>query len=112
MGRAEQMQRLPPPRRRWTFTGGSSEAGIDILFVHPDWWASRVMWIPTEREQLALCINESVRTARHCDHCGAAGAIKLCSRCMRARYCGAECQRAKWKKHKACCLGPDGLPRS
>jgi hypothetical protein len=28
---------------------------------------------------------------------------KKCSTCMITSYCGAECQRADWKKHKLCC---------
>ncbi|KAI9021313.1 hypothetical protein DFJ74DRAFT_756909, partial [Hyaloraphidium curvatum] len=43
-----------------------------------------------------------------CDHCGANGKIKRCSRCGVARYCGAECQRAAWKEHKKAPRGPFG----
>ena len=39
-----------------------------------------------------------------CSHCGTQGvAIKHCSRCKKASYCGAECQKAAWKGHKATC---------
>jgi hypothetical protein len=43
---------------------------------------------------------------RVCAHCGAAAAsrpLPTCSKCGCARYCGAECQRAAWKAHKASC---------
>jgi hypothetical protein len=40
-----------------------------------------------------------------CDACGAmpAAALKKCGRCRAARYCGADCQRAAWRTHKAAC---------
>ncbi len=37
-----------------------------------------------------------------CARCGGA-ADKLCSACGGAAYCGAECQKAHWKEHKAAC---------
>jgi len=41
-----------------------------------------------------------------CAHCGKQRkALKRCSVCRRAWYCGAECQKAGWKKHKRTCLG-------
>jgi hypothetical protein len=44
-----------------------------------------------------------------CAGCGALDAgnvMRKCSRCMGARYCGAECQRAHWKVHKKTCAPP------
>jgi hypothetical protein len=40
----------------------------------------------------------------HCSSpgCGGAG-IKKCTGCKQARYCGAPCQLAHWKTHKAEC---------
>ena len=39
-----------------------------------------------------------------CAHCGKHGTeLRRCSRCRLASYCGAECQRAGWKLHKAAC---------
>lgn len=44
-----------------------------------------------------------------CAKCGATsgsgkdGALLQCSRCRRAWYCGAACQRGHWKDHKAYC---------
>jgi hypothetical protein len=39
-----------------------------------------------------------------CDGCGTTALpVKLCSSCRGARYCGAACQRAHWREHKAAC---------
>ena len=41
-----------------------------------------------------------------CAHCGKQRkALKRCSVCRREWYCGAECQKAGWKKHRRTCLG-------
>ena len=43
-------------------------------------------------------------TTRVCDECGERVALHKCSRCKRARYCSAECQREAWRGgHKAVC---------
>ena len=40
-----------------------------------------------------------------CSHCGTqSAALKRCSRCKQASYCGAECQNTAWKGHKKRCL--------
>lgn len=31
-------------------------------------------------------------------------AMKVCSRCKSAYFCGAECQKAGWKRHKPACV--------
>ena len=42
-----------------------------------------------------------------CSHCGKhSSTLKRCSRCLQASYCGAECQKAGWKLHKATCAPP------
>jgi len=39
-----------------------------------------------------------------CSNCGNQGAALLrCSACKQTRYCGAECQKAAWKRHKITC---------
>lgn len=38
-----------------------------------------------------------------CTRCGAKGALKICTRCRSARYCGRECQLAAWPSHKQAC---------
>ena len=45
---------------------------------------------------------------RCCIQCGArkapgSAALKKCSACMHARYCGEACQHAHWREHKSAC---------
>jgi hypothetical protein len=43
-------------------------------------------------------------TANTCDLCGVESqALKRCSRCKTAHYCGAECQKNAWTRHKLEC---------
>jgi len=45
--------------------------------------------------------------ATSCAHCGKEGeGFKRCSICKQTWYCGAECQKAGWKKHKKGCAPP------
>ena len=45
-----------------------------------------------------------------CSHCGEQrAALKRCSRCKHASYCGAECQNAAWKGHKKTCATLDDV---
>jgi len=45
-----------------------------------------------------------------CSHCGTQrAALKHCSRCKQASYCGAECQKAAWKGHKKTCVTLDDV---
>mmetsp|Transcript_5086 Transcript_5086/g.7020 ORF Transcript_5086/g.7020 Transcript_5086/m.7020 type:complete len:569 (+) Transcript_5086:96-1802(+) len=39
-----------------------------------------------------------------CFRCGRTLNLKRCGRCQMVSYCGAQCQRAHWKKHKPLCL--------
>lgn len=52
---------------------------------------------------------DAVDRSRHrdgfCSYCGNQDAKKKCSGCKRARYCGADCQRAHWRVHKPQCRG-------
>ena len=43
--------------------------------------------------------------ATGCAHCGRQEiALKRCSNCKQDSYCGAECQKAGWKRHKKKCV--------
>lgn len=47
-----------------------------------------------------------------CRNCGqteakGGGALKKCMRCLKVRYCSAECQKKDWKKHRMECEEPD-----
>ena len=46
----------------------------------------------------------------NCAHCSAADATKICSRCVTARYCSSECQRAHWNRHKPDCKKKSPCP--
>ena len=49
-------------------------------------------------------------SAASCAHCGKQGVgFQRCSKCKQAWYCGAECQKAGWKKHKKGCEPPVAL---
>lgn len=37
---------------------------------------------------------------------GGSGALLLCSKCKKKRYCSRECQKEHWKKHKLICNAP------
>lgn len=43
------------------------------------------------------------RTLRACLHCGKGEALRPCSRCKLANFCGPECQRRAWPAHKLTC---------
>lgn len=49
---------------------------------------------------------EQVRRA-HCAHCGTTEHLVRCSRCEVTAYCGKECQKKHWKKHKKVCKEPN-----
>ena len=51
-----------------------------------------------------------VKAMSSCSHCGTQrAALKCCSRCKQASYCGAECQNAAWKGHKKTCVTLEDL---
>jgi hypothetical protein len=44
-----------------------------------------------------------------CQNCGKeaakeGGALKACAKCQKVKYCGRDCQRADWKRHKGECV--------
>jgi hypothetical protein len=93
-GRVLPMLDLPPPQHL------RGDAGpIMRMCATPSRASPGTTWVLPERETAALL--------RHvCSGCGAEDAevrFKKCSRCMAARYCSPECQRAHWKAHKKTC---------
>jgi hypothetical protein len=49
-----------------------------------------------------LVMRNSARPRKACVICWAVPSFKCCA-CMSARYCGADCQRRAWQKHKPDC---------
>ena len=55
---------------------------------------------------LALAI-QTLTLQASCAHCGQQGRdLKRCPVCRQAWYCGADCQKSGWKKHKKKCAPP------
>ncbi|TRM66548.1 hypothetical protein BD626DRAFT_451581 [Schizophyllum amplum] len=46
---------------------------------------------------------EPVLRGRRCNDCGKKENLRLCARCKKVKYCGAECQKRDWKVHKVQC---------
>jgi hypothetical protein len=63
-----------------------------------------------EGDRGALHVAEALKALAlkdSCAHCGKQGtALKRCSICKHAWYCGAACQNAAWKRHKKTCAPP------
>jgi len=63
-----------------------------------------------EGDRGALHVAQALRTLElkgSCAHCGKPGrAMKRCSICKNVWYCGTECQKAGWKRHKKACAPP------
>jgi hypothetical protein len=50
----------------------------------------------------------ALKRADLCFVCKKEGSILRCSRCSKVTYCGRDCQRKDWKRHKICeCVLPD-----
>ena len=56
---------------------------------------------------VALAIKALALKEDTCSHCGKNGAgFQRCSRCKKASYCGVECQKSGWKRHKKAGCAP------
>ena len=42
-----------------------------------------------------------------CEYCESKDAVKKCARCLLVYYCGVNCQRADWEKHRMSCIATD-----
>lgn len=73
-----------------------------ILFKVKDWVDEAIAKF---RPEAGAHHKEEVEAyiAKVCGHCGKSENLKTCNRCRLTRYCGPECQKADWKKHKATC---------
>jgi hypothetical protein len=64
------------------------------------------MWPPTNEQEYPRGVKDFVagkleKAAAQCFTCGARNTtLHKCSGCSGARYCGKECQRRDWKRHK------------
>jgi len=63
-----------------------------------------------EGDRGALHVAQALRTLERkgsCAYCEKPGtALKRCSICKNVWYCGAECQKAGWRRHKKACAPP------
>ncbi|GAQ80092.1 hypothetical protein KFL_000460040 [Klebsormidium nitens] len=62
---------------------------------------------PTEEANPLETRNKPARVCEHCQEPAKDGAkLKKCSKCNKARYCGAQCQKLAWRAgHKETCRG-------
>ena len=83
-------------RRGVRVQGMNREQLVDALLRTPE---------PTEVQRAeAAAVSEAAAAARRCRSCGEQPAkIAACSVCFSAGYCGKDCQRADWPRHKSEC---------
>jgi hypothetical protein len=80
---------------RWLIKHGADPGAFSVLGTAVD--ASRDGGVP-------IAQTEYLEAKAHCSSpgCGGTG-LKKCTGCKNVRYCGAACQLAHWKEHKADC---------
>ena len=81
--------------------GSTSATSYNVRdYQNPDAGAEQALTTPTKTKKKG----KKGSTSQHvCFHCGKAGAKCSCGQCHRAFYCGRDCQRADWKRHKRAC---------
>jgi hypothetical protein len=57
-----------------------------------------------------LVVRETAPEPRQCMRCAKQDKLSACARCLRAWYCGADCQNKHWKAHKMMCARRVGAP--
>ncbi|KAL6757401.1 hypothetical protein V8C86DRAFT_2625407, partial [Haematococcus lacustris] len=55
------------------------------------------------RTQEAPTASHAPSKPHTCELCGVTDNLRLCQACLSVRYCGVQCQRAHWPKHKTQC---------
>lgn len=59
-------------------------------------------------QEIIKGVGGPAQEALQCRNCGKTeakngGVLKKCMRCLKVRYCSAECQKKDWKKHRMEC---------
>jgi hypothetical protein len=82
----------------WDQPGLSMLTGTSILLSAEEKWKD---WVgaPYDEAQHRRFVPAARRSACVCGKPG----VKVCGRCKAQRYCGPECQKADWSRHKAEC---------
>ncbi|KAI9821499.1 MAG: hypothetical protein M1832_003347 [Thelocarpon impressellum] len=101
-GFGDQAERAP-------FARYATQVAISPLFAvpHEESFVSQLANVSLPTRTTGSAITEGQGDLKRCGSCGASSKeLKECSRCYRASYCDAKCQRAAWKDHKGVCKKP------
>ena len=81
----------------------TEESGAEVLPPEQHVAAPATAGVSQQRQQEPSKKNRRLKE-QPCWTCGATGVpLKKCSVCVVASYCGADCQKADWRGHKARC---------
>lgn len=79
----------------------------DQKLTHEGWRVS--IMIPPDSQPLAADVKKkALKKARTCRVCNLDNKrLRACARCNGVSYCGQQCQKADWKRHRVECISPE-----